>query len=185
MIELFGLFIIMLLLIYILLSVFLFACDSSPDAQRLREVQDNAADKSLNSNAERVSIIDGLTVVEITANDRMKYNLESFTVHKGQLVKLTLVNIGKLSKLSMGHNLVFLQAGTDVNEFASAAASARDTDYIPTQFKSQIIASTKLLGPGERDTIEFYAPNEPGEYIYLCSFPAHMYAGMRGIMTVE
>ncbi|MEC7281083.1 MAG: plastocyanin/azurin family copper-binding protein, partial [Verrucomicrobiota bacterium] len=41
------------------------------------------------------------------------------------------------------------------------------------------------LGPGENDTIEFTAPALSGDYEFLCSFPAHLFAGMRGVMTVE
>ena len=67
----------------------------------------------------------------------------------------------------------------------AAAAAARDSDYIPASLQTQILASSKLLGPGEMDSINFTAPSEPGNYTFLCSFPAHMFAGMRGIMTVE
>lgn len=132
-----------------------------------------------------VTRVDGVTVVEMTGNDRMKYNLESFTVAAGSPVKVIFTNVGKMPKAAMGHNVVFLRADADANAFAAAAASARDTDYIPGQLKDQILAATKLLGPGESDTIEFTAPGTPGEYPFICSFPAHLYAGMAGVMVVE
>lgn len=135
--------------------------------------------------ANPVSVVDGVTVLEMTGNDRMKYNLETFTVPAGSPVKLVFANVGKMPKNSMGHNVVFLKSDTDANAFAAASAKARDSDFIPAEMKDQILAATKMLGPGESDTIEFTAPTEAGEYVFLCSFPAHMFAGMRGVMVVE
>ena len=132
-----------------------------------------------------VSVIDGVTVLEMTGNDRMKYNIEAFSVSAGSLVKLNFRNVGKMPKTAMGHNVVFLEAGVDSGAFATAAAAARGNEYIPAQLEDQIIAYTKLLGPGESDSIEFTAPAANGDYEFLCSFPAHLFAGMRGVMTVE
>ncbi|MEM8868618.1 MAG: plastocyanin/azurin family copper-binding protein, partial [Verrucomicrobiota bacterium] len=84
---------------------------------------------------------------------------------------------------AMGHNVVFLKSDVDTNAFVTAAAKAPDYDYIPQDKLDEILATTNLLGPGESDTIEFTAP-EPGEYTYVCSFPAHLFAGMVGVMEV-
>ncbi|NBB78848.1 MAG: multicopper oxidase domain-containing protein [Verrucomicrobia bacterium] len=135
--------------------------------------------------ADPVSVVDGVTVVEMTGNDRMKYNVDSFTVSAGSPVKVIFTNVGKMPKAAMGHNVVFLTADADANAFAAAATSAKDNDYIPEQLNDQILIATELLGPGEKDTIEFTAPDTPGEYAFICSFPAHLYAGMRGVMIVE
>ena len=145
--------------------------------------QQAEASEALPSNP--VSVIDGVTMLEMTGNDRMKYNLEAFSVSAGSLVKLNFRNVGKMPKAAMGHNVVFLKAGVDSGAFAAAAAAARDSEYIPTKLEDQILAYTKLLGPGESDTIEFTAPLANGDYEFLCSFPAHLFAGMRGVMTVE
>tara|TARA_B100000886_G_scaffold276208_1_gene200140 strand:- start:164 stop:793 length:630 start_codon:yes stop_codon:yes gene_type:complete len=143
------------------------------------------ADASVALPSNPVSVIDGVTVLEMTGNDRMKYNLEAFSVPPDSLVKLNFRNVGKMPKAAMGHNVVFLKAGVDSGAFATAAAAARDSEYIPAQLEDQILAHTKLLGPGESDTIEFTAPAVNGNYEFLCSFPAHLFAGMRGVMTVE
>jgi len=47
-----------------------------------------------------------------------------------------------------------------------------------------VIASTKMLGPGETATVTFTAP-APGVYDYICTFPGHALAGMRGTLTVK
>ncbi|MBL6838174.1 MAG: azurin [Puniceicoccaceae bacterium] len=169
----------------LLLATLLFsACGDSPsDPHAHHATAPSAVNAVASSNP--VLVVDGVTQVDMTANDQMKYNVDAFTVPAGGAVKLTLRNIGKMPKASMGHNVVFLSADADPNAFAAAAAAARDSDYIPASLQTQILASSKLLGPGEMDSINFTAPSEPGNYTFLCSFPAHMFAGMRGIMTVE
>ena len=124
--------------------------------------------------------------VKITGNDAMQYDIKAFEVKPGQKVKLTFTNIGKLPKVAMGHNVTVLKKGSDKQAFAMEAIKFAANDYIPTSapFKDQIIAHTKLLGPGESESIEFTAPAEAGEYPFLCTFPGH-FAVMNGIMTVK
>ena len=124
--------------------------------------------------------------VKITGNDTMQYDTKAFEVKPGQKVKLTFTNVGKLPKVAMGHNVTVLKKGTDKQTFAMEAIKFAANDYIPTSapFKDQIIAHTKILGPGESESIEFTAPAEAGEYPFLCTFPGH-FAVMNGIMTVK
>jgi azurin len=49
----------------------------------------------------------------------------------------------------------------------------------------QIIAHTGLVAGGESDTVTFTAPEEPGDYEYICTFPGHFAAGMKGTLTVK
>ena len=165
--------------------LFLLACNDPSSVETASNGIPEVSTSDLNANIEPVSIVNDVTVVEITADDKMRFNIESFAVPVGGLVKLKLVNLGKMPKATMGHNLVILEADINVNTFATDAASSRDNDYIPLQYSGGIIAATKLLGPGESDTVEFTAPEVAGDYNFLCSFPAHIYAGMRGVMTVE
>lgn len=122
-------------------------------------------------------------VFEIEGNDQMQFDKDLFTVKAGQEVQITLKNVGELPKESMGHNFVVLAPGTDVAAFGGEAFKAKDNDYIPATFASSIIAHTKLLGPGESDTITFTI-DEPGEYEFVCSFPGH-WGTMRGKIVVE
>ncbi len=153
-------------------SGILIGCGSSE-----KETPQPATDTATQSDAAENS-------VRITGNDQMRFDLTAFSVQAGQEVTLTFANIGNLPKVAMGHNVVILQAGTNVDEFAQKAMVAVDTDYIPQDAGDQIIAHTKLLGPGESDTITFTAPTQPGNYVYLCTFPGH-YAIMQGVMTVK
>ena len=124
-------------------------------------------------------------VVELTANDSMKFNLTRFEVNAGQEVKLTLTNLGTMPKVAMGHNVVILKKDADAKAFVDAAVAAQATDYVPAAKADQVIAHTKLLGPKQSDEITFKAPMEPGEYTFLCSFPAHYLTGMKGVMVVK
>jgi azurin len=71
----------------------------------------------------------------------------------------------------------------DFNAFGTAAAMAAPT-HIPAGTAAKIIAQTKLLGPGESDSIDFKAPSAPGEYPFLCTFPGH-FALMKGKLVVK
>ncbi|MHA4895999.1 azurin [Pedobacter sp. PWIIR3] len=123
------------------------------------------------------------TVLTLEANDQMKYNLSELKAVAGQPIKLTLKHTGKFPITAMGHNVVVLKPGTDVDAFASKALQAKDTQYIPKSEEGSIIAHTKLVGGGEEDTITFTI-TEKGTYTYICSFPGH-YTMMKGILVVE
>ncbi len=123
--------------------------------------------------------------IELTANDSMKFNQTRFEVNAGQEVKVTLTNLGTMPKVAMGHNFILLKKGTDLKAFTDAAIMAAATDYVPAALADQIIAHTKLLGPKQSDEITFKAPTEPGEYPFICSFPAHFLSGMKGVIVVK
>src|SRR5688572_20826047 len=86
-------------------------------------------------------------VIEITANDSMRFNLTRFEVSAGQEVKLVLTNLGTMPKQAMGHNLVILTKGADAKAYADAAVMAVATEYVPAAKADQVVAHTKLLGP--------------------------------------
>jgi azurin len=136
-----------------------------------------AACFSLNAADEKADV-----TVNITGNDTMMYDKTTFEVKSGQKVKLVFKNIGKLPKQAMGHNVIILKKGVDVASYCTAAISAAP-EYFPKDKKDDVVAATKLLGPGETDTIIFTAP-APGVYDYVCTFPGH-FALMKGKMTVK
>jgi azurin len=123
--------------------------------------------------------------IVITANDTMKFNLTEIRAKAGEALAVTLTNQGTVPKFSMGHNWVLLTEGADLAAFATDAMTAATTEYIPAAYKDHVLASTKLLGPKESDTVLFYAPAKPGHYPFLCAFPGHMQVGMKGELIVE
>lgn len=132
-----------------------------------------------------LSIFADSAKITISGNDTMQFDLKSFEVKAGQKVELTFKNIGKIPKIAMGHNLVVLKKGISAVAFGQKAmgAGANATNALPESVKGDTIASTKLLGPDENETITFTAP-ETGDYEYVCTFPGH-FALMRGIMKVK
>lgn len=115
----------------------------------------------------------------------MQFDITRFAVPAGAGVTLNFKNIGRMPKESMGHNLAILDKSMDPNVFAAAAIRHPMTEYIPPEYADRVIATTAILGPGEEETLIFNAPSVPGDYPYVCSFPGHTPAGMKGIMVVR
>ena len=113
----------------------------------------------------------------------MQFDKKELRVKAGQKVTLTLKHTGKIAVNVMGHNVVILNKGVDVNAFASKAAMAKDTNYIPQDALGDIIAYTDLIGGGQITSVTFNAP-AVGTYDYICSFPGHV-ALMKGTFIVE
>ena len=125
----------------------------------------------------------GGKTVEIIANDQMKFSVTAIEAKVGEEVKVVLKNEGTLPKEAMGHNFVLLKKGTDVNAFATAAMTAKDTDYVPAAMKDKVIAHTPVLGPKKSAEVTFKLA-EAGEYTFICSFPGHFML-MKGTVTVK
>ncbi|HEY8534879.1 MAG TPA: plastocyanin/azurin family copper-binding protein, partial [Vicinamibacterales bacterium] len=124
-------------------------------------------------------------VIEITGNDQMKFSVTRITAKPGETLTVRLKTVSALPKIAMAHNFVLLAAGTDAAAFANAAATASSTAYIPPAMKSSVLASTGLAGAGETVEVTFKAPTKPGQYDYICSFPGHFVAGMKGVLVVQ
>jgi azurin len=124
-------------------------------------------------------------LIEVQGNDQMKFSVTRIEASPGEELQIKLVNVGTLPKEAMGHNLVVLHKSANPQAYANTAVTARADDYLPKSMQDQVIAATKMLGPKQTDTITFRVPDEPGEYPYLCSFPAHYTAGMRGVIVVR
>ena len=127
----------------------------------------------------------GPRVIEITAGDTMKYDVTAIEAKPGEDLQVILTNNGTQPKEVMGHNWVLLRAGTDVAAFDAAALNSKDTGYIPAALNDEIIAHIDLLGPRKSGEVDFKAPTAPGEYPFLCTFPAHYQTGMKGFLTVK
>jgi azurin len=127
-----------------------------------------------------------VTKVTISGNDQMQFSLKEFEVKAGDDVELEFKNAGSLPKIAMGHNLVILKEGVSAIAFGGKAlqAGANATNALPDAVKDDVLAFTKLLGPGEVEVIKFTAPAKPGIHQFVCTFPGH-YAMMRGVMVVK
>ncbi len=123
----------------------------------------------------------GRVITMKTIQNEMKYDLSEFVVKAGETVTLVFENND-----FMQHNLLILAEGS--MEKVGAAAdklaqdpNAADSDYIPQM--PEVLQATKLVNPNAKVTLRFTAPEEPGEYPYICTFPGH-WRIMQGVMKV-
>ena len=147
-------------------------------------VTSGCGQKDSSASAPATAAASGQTI-EITAGDTMKYNITSITAKPGEDLKVILTNNGTQPAEVMAHNWVLLQAGSDVAAFDAAAIGAKDTKYIPPALTGEIIAHIDMLGPRKSDEVDFKAPMTPGQYPFLCTFPAHYQTGMKGFLVVK
>jgi azurin len=124
-------------------------------------------------------------LVKLKATDAMQYDVKSIQATPGEALKVTLTAVSAMAKAEMAHNFVLLAKGTNADAFAMEAAMARDNGYIPKAKASSILAQTGFAGGGETVEVTFNAPKEPGEYMYICTFPGHYIGGMKGKLIVK
>ncbi|MBT8256015.1 MAG: azurin [Bacteroidia bacterium] len=158
------------------LSLIVACGDKKEEKKEDKSVKIGNTDNQKKSDSNTVSL-------GLTGNDLMQYDKSEFKVKAGQEVTLTLRHVGKMELLVMGHNFVLLKPGTNIQDFAVAAATiGKDADWIPDGGKD-VIVHTKMIGGGQSTSITFTAP-EAGEYDFVCSFPGHS-ALMKGKFIVE
>jgi len=114
----------------------------------------------------------GVRVIRIgTLPDQMLYDTERVVVRAGKPVEIFFEN-GDL----MPHNFVITQPGAleEIGLLAEAAATqpgALERNYVPASNK--ILLASQLLQPRAAQRISFTAPNQPGVYPYVCTYPGH------------
>jgi azurin len=121
--------------------------------------------------------------VQLKANENMRFDKELFRVRAGKKISLLFKNTGAKSAASMAHNVVILQSGVDIADFADVAHNAKAEQYVPSSLDSLVIAHTRLVSGGDSDQVEFMIP-KPGVYDFICSFPGH-WGTMQGKIVAE
>ena len=123
--------------------------------------------------------------INLMATDAMTFSLPTFVVKPGESVRVVLLAVGSQPADRMSHNFILLKPTADIPTFIMMASLAREEGYLPSTLKKDVIAATSLVAAGESASVTFTAPGRPGEYPYVCSFPGHYNAGMRGTMIVR
>lgn len=124
----------------------------------------------------------GVQVVRVsTLTDRMLYDKEFFAVQAGKPVEIVFQNTD-----IMPHNLVVAEPGSleQIGALAESMAthpSAVERHYVPQSKK--ILVSSRLLQPRDGQRLRFTAPDKPGVYPYVCTYPGH-WRRMFGAMYV-
>jgi putative heme-binding domain-containing protein len=118
--------------------------------------------------------------------ERMRFSVEQITATVGQPLKILFTN-----EDATDHNMVFVQpdalaeVGLAANEMARDPKNA-NSDFVPTSKKHLIIEASPMIGPTRKARIHvfrFQAPDKPGVYPYVCTFPGH-WVIMKGILVV-
>lgn len=113
------------------------------------------------------------------------FNQEQITVPSG-LVTLTFKNLAE----AVQHNWVLVDGGDDVATAVNDAAQAQSratrsaAGSVPPADTPGLLVAVPMLDPGGQVTVTFQTP-PPGTYEYICTFPGHYVAGMRGKLIVQ
>jgi azurin len=119
--------------------------------------------------------------LEIAGNDQMQYDKKELAVPATcKQVTLTIHHTGQLPAAAMGHDWVLVNT-PDLAAVANAGMGAGLASNYVTPGDKRVLASTKVVGGGQSDTITFSTASlkAGGDYSYLCTFPGHN-ALMRG-----
>lgn len=117
-----------------------------------------------------------------TVSQKMEFDKKELHVTTGQFVEIKLTN-----KDQMPHNLVLIDQGS-LEDFGTLVdgylsnPKAASTGYIP---KSRyVIGATEMIDPNGIGSFYFKAPDKPGRYPFICTFPGH-WRMMQGVLIVE
>jgi azurin len=120
-----------------------------------------------------------VTTLTVGTLPGLKFDVETLNVRAGSRVKLVFNNND-----DMLHNLVVARPGT-ADTVADAALrlglSGHEKQYVPES--GDVLFHTNLMEPETAESIYFVAPEAPGDYPFVCTFPGHAIT-MRGILRV-
>jgi len=118
-------------------------------------------------------------------NGKPQYILKSIEARPGQKMKVILHNYSKLPANAMSHDWVLLKMNANPMEVANKSSQARENGYIAPDVKDKIIAHTGIVSGGNSDSVTFTVPAKTGKYEFICTFPGHYAAGMKGKLIVK
>ncbi|MSR31316.1 MAG: c-type cytochrome [Gemmataceae bacterium] len=126
--------------------------------------------------------IGGTRALKVEAGPNLSFIPNQFKVKKGELLALTFHNPDVVP-----HNLAILKPGKlpVVGQLANALISDPEAivrHYVPNS--PDVFVHTDVVMPSDKFTIYFKAPDQPGNYPMVCTFPGHWMA-MNGLLQVE
>jgi len=115
---------------------------------------------------------------EISADDNIQFSQVLLEVEAGSRVSVTLVNKSKDKQF----NWVLTRFGQMLRVVTEGNQAGPSNDYVRPDDNS-VLARTRLLKPGQSETITFDAP-PPGDYQFFSTFPGY-YTRMNGKLIVK
>ncbi len=124
----------------------------------------------------------GARTIEISAGPNLTFSPRVLNARPGETIEIQFNNPDVVP-----HNWVLVKPDSlaEVGQMANRIIAEPDAavrQYIPKS--ESVIAYTDVVRPGQRFSIYVQAPNEPGRYPYLCTFPGHWMV-MNGRLVVE
>lgn len=116
-----------------------------------------------------------------TIPEQMLYDKTLIVVEAGKPVEIIFINDD-----GMPHNLVVTRPGT-LEEIGNAAEKMSPTPddqgrpYVPDS--PNVLHATKMVESGQQAKLSFIAPETPGDYPFVCTFPGH-WRRMTGTLAV-
>ncbi len=107
-----------------------------------------------------------------TVREQMRYDTPRLVVEAGKPFEIILENDD-----FMPHNLAVVKPGTReklgpvFDKMSPEQLDRRGRAFVPES--SDILAATRLLESGARETLKLTAPDAEGDYDYVCTFPGH------------
>jgi putative heme-binding domain-containing protein len=124
----------------------------------------------------------GVSVVVLrTIPEQMLYDKTLIVIEAGKPVEIVLINDD-----AMPHNLVITAPGA-LEEIGNAAEKMPPTPdaqgrlYVPDL--PSILHATKMVDVGQQTKLSFTAPETPGDYPFVCTYPGH-WRRMSGTLAV-
>lgn len=120
-----------------------------------------------------------------TVHEQLRFDTTRIEVKAGKPFEVVFENDDV-----MPHNFVIVPPGKHMDIGNAAMTMTPDKldkqgrAYLPAAFEKQILAATKLLEPGQKETLKLRAPAKPGEYEFVCTFPGHALI-MWGVLSVK
>jgi azurin len=117
-----------------------------------------------------------------SVREQMRYDIPRLVVEAGKPFQILFENDD-----FMPHNMLIVKP--DTREKLGPIAAALKPDELDGEGRafvppsSDILAATKLLVSGQRETLKLTAPTTEGDHEYFCSYPGH-YQVMRGWLVV-
>lgn len=183
-------------LIFLSVAFLVSACSGSGESESQEATTSETQEKAMEGRTIDVYGIDQMKYVvkedvegievgdSVQVNNEWYYLLTGIHATPGEQLNVKLTTISQLPPSAMSHNWVLLPQDADVEAFNTASIKAKDNDYVASDMEEMVIENTGMLGGGESATVSFSAPEETGDYPYLCTFPGHYMAGMEGTLWV-
>ncbi|MGV3531256.1 MAG: PVC-type heme-binding CxxCH protein [Chthoniobacteraceae bacterium] len=111
------------------------------------------------------------TIIVKTLIEQMRFDSDRILVEAGKPVEFIVENTD-----IMPHNFLIVTPGSHeaIGKLAERMPPTPDRDgrvYVPRD--KRVLLASKLLEPRQKEKLSFKAPDEPGEYEFVCTYPGH------------